>query len=339
VSPVVGQILLSSSNSFTTASSSSSPKRVFITGASGCIGHYLIEALLEGTPHELFLLVRDPGRLKLPLVGHPRVHILAGSLSDIGQFAELLSTIDVAVLAAAAWGNNQDVMDINVYRNLELIKRLDPQRCQQVIYFSTASILDRQNHPLPQAGEIGTDYIRSKYECHRQLPQLALYPKITTVFPTLVFGGDKDKPYSFISAGLNDVTRWLGLIRFFRADGGFHFAHAQDIAWVVRYLIDHPSPSGYREYVLGNPALSVDQAVETVCDYVGKPIWFRIPLSLWLANVIIRLFRIQMAPWDYFCMQYRHFVYSNAVNPATFGLPPYCATMADLLRVHGILPG
>lgn len=314
-------------------------KRIFITGASGCIGHYLVETLLEGTPHELFLLVRDPNKFKLPLANNPRVHIVQGSLSEIDQFAELLATMDSAVLAAAAWGGDQDVLDININRNLQLMRLLDPQRCQQVIYFSTASILDRQNHPLQEAGEIGTDYIRSKYECHRQLSDLALYGKITTVFPTLVFGGDKDKPYSFISAGLTDVTKWMGLIRFFSADGGFHFAHAQDIAWVVRYLLDHPSDQGYREYILGNPAMTADQAVEEACAYVGKPILFRIPLSAWLADVIIRVFRIQMAPWDYFCIQYRHFVYANAVNPATFGMQPYCPTLADLLRVHGIVPG
>ncbi|MBD0334925.1 MAG: NAD(P)-dependent oxidoreductase [Cyanobacteria bacterium Co-bin13] len=314
-------------------------KRIFITGASGCIGHYIVEALLEGTPHELFLLVRDPGRLKLPLQGNPRVHILQGDLGHIDRFAEVLATVDVAVLAAACWGGSeQTVFDINLNRNVDLINLLDPQRCEQVIYFSTASILDRQNQPLPEAGEIGTDYIRSKYECHRHLPELALYPKITTVFPTLVFGGDKDKPYSFISAGLADVTKWLGLIRFLKADGGFHFAHAQDIAWVIRYLVDHPSQGGYREYVLGNPALTVNQAVQEASAYVGKPVVFRIPLSLWLADVIIRVFRIQMAPWDYFCVRYRHFVYANAVNPATFGLQPYCPTLADLLRVHGVMP-
>lgn len=310
-----------------------------MTGASGCIGHYIVEALLEGTPHELFLLVRDPKKLKLPLQGNPRVHLLQGDLTEIERFADLIPTMDGAVLAAAAWGGNQDVLDININRNLQLMALLNPQRCEQVIYFSTASILDQQNQPLKEAGEIGTDYIRSKYECHRRLPELSIYPKITTVFPTLVFGGDKDKPYSFISADLPSVAKWMGLARFLSADGGFHFAHAQDIAWVIRYLIDHPSQSGYREFVLGNPAMTADQLIEEACAYLGKPIFFRIPLSFWLADVIIHLFRIEMAPWDYFCIKYRHFVYANAVNPESFGLPSYCPTLADLLRVHGIMPG
>ncbi len=323
---------------------SSSPEtgrpRIFITGASGCIGHYILELLVQTNRYELFLLLRHPEKLRLPVQDNPQVHILLGGLGDSDQYADLLATMDMAILTAAAWGGEPDyVHKTNVDDNLHLLSRLDPQRCQQVIYFSTASILNQQSQPLPEAGQLGTEYIRSKYNCHQRLPELAIYDKITTVFPTLVFGGDKDKPYSFISAGLQDVTKWIGLIRFFKADAGFHFAHAQDIATVVNYLLEHPSQVGYREFVLGNPPLSADQAVQQTCDYLGKRIWFQIPLYFWLADVLITLFRVQMAPWDYFCLQYRHFVYKETVNPATFAMEPYCSTMADLFRVHGITEG
>lgn len=319
---------------------STNPKalRVFMTGASGCIGHYILELLLESDRYELFLLLRHPEKLRLPVQNNARVHILRGGLEDIDPFIGLLPTIDIAILTAAAWGGEPGYVDaINIDGNLKLMAHLEPQRCQQVIYFSTASILNQQSDPLPEAGSIGTEYIRSKYECHHRLQELAVYDKITTVFPTLVFGGDKEKPYSFISAGLKDVTRWVGLVRFFRADAGFHFAHAQDIATVVNYLVEHPA-TGYREFVLGNPPLTVNQAVEQICDYFGQRIWFRIPLSMWLTDVLIRVFRVQMAPWDYFCLRYRHFVYTGVVSPASFAMEPYCSTLADLLRVHGI-PG
>ncbi|TVQ05920.1 MAG: NAD(P)-dependent oxidoreductase [Leptolyngbya sp. DLM2.Bin27] len=308
-----------------------------MTGASGCIGHYILELLLESDRYELFLLLRQPEKLRLPVQANPRVHILHGGLENIAPFKALLTTIDIAIFTAAAWGGDPGYVEaINVEANLELMAALDPARCQQVIYFSTASILNQRCQPLPEAGTLGTDYIRTKYDCHQRLPELPIYNHITTVFPTLVFGGDKDKPYSFISAGLKDVTRWVGLARFFQADAGFHFVHAQDIATVVNYLVGHPSGEGYREYVLGNPPLSVNQAIAQICDHFGQRIWFRIPLSMWLADVLIKLFRVQMAPWDYFCLRYRHFIYEGAVNPASVGLIPYCTTLADLLRVHGI---
>lgn len=313
-----------------------SQKRILVTGASGCIGHYLTEALIKETDHELYLLVRNPSKLQVDTKARSGINVLQADMQNIRQFADLLSTIDTAVLTATAWGGDQ-TFDINVVKTIELLELLDPERCQQVIYFSTASVLDRYNQPLKEAGEIGTDYIRSKYDCLHKISKLAIAPKITTVFPTLVLGGDAKKPYSHLTSGIPEVTKYINLIRFLEADGSFHFIHGRDIATVVRYLIDHPAENDQpRRLVLGQAQLTATQAVEEVCAYLGKKIYFRIPVSLALANLIIVLFRIQMAAWDRFCMNYRHFTYENFINPGSFNLPNYCATMSDVLKISGV---
>ena len=316
-----------------------------MTGASGCIGHYIAEALIQETEHELYLLVRNPDKLGFDYESRPGVTILQADLRQIERFAALLKTMDVAILAATAWGGQQEAFDINVVKTIRLMDLLDPSVCQQVLYFSTASVLDRNNKLLKEAGQLGTDYIRSKYNCLVQLSKLAIAPKITTLFPTLVLGGDANKPYSHISAGIRDVVKWVNVIRWFKADASFHFIHARDIAQVVRYLVEHPPNPNWIEQpdavptnrlVLGNPRVSVNQEVEEVCAYLGKRIYFRLPLSLWLADILIVLFRIQMAAWDRFCLNYRHFTYQNPVNPETFGLSTYCPTISDVLRISGI---
>ncbi|MBW4635008.1 MAG: NAD(P)-dependent oxidoreductase [Iphinoe sp. HA4291-MV1] len=321
-----------------------SQKRILVTGASGCIGHYISEALIQETEHELYLLVRNPKKLQVDTQARSGVTVLQGDMQEIGQFADLLKTIDTAVLTATAWGG-QGTFDINVHKTHELLNLLDIDRCEQVIYFSTASVLDRNNQPLKEAEELGTDYIRSKYECLQQISRLAIAPsgalsiapKMTTVFPTLVLGGDSNKPYSHITSGIPEVTKYVDLIRFLKVDGSFHFIHGRDIATVVRHLIDNPPKEDEtRSFVLGQEKLTVDQAIKEVCAYLGKKIYFRIPLSLSLANLIIVLFRIQMAAWDRFSMNYRHFTYQNVVNPASFGLPNYCATMSDVLKISGV---
>ena len=216
---------------------------------------------------------------------------------------------------------------------------LDAERCQQVIYFSTASILDRDNTPLKEAGEIGTDYVRTKYICHEKLGELAIAPKITTVFPTLVFGGSDTKPYSHISGGLPEVAKYIGIIRFISADGSLHFIHAQDIADVVRHLIDNPpGPHDSRELVIGNPSKTADQVVSEISQYLGKRQYFKIPLSFGLANAIIKIFNIRMADWDRFCMDYRHFTYENPVTPSSFGLKDNYPTLSDVVESAGIKP-
>lgn len=317
-----------------------SPKRIFLTGASGCVGHYLAEALIQETEHELYLLVRNPARLKINYQSRPGVHLLHGSMQEIERFSPLLRTINCAILTATAWGGSQEVYDVNVVKTIRLMNLLNLDVCEQVIYFSTESILNRQNHLLKEAGEIGTDYIRTKYLCYRQLSKLAITPKITTLFPTLVLGGDEQKPYSHVSSGIAEVARWIDLIRFLKPDGSFHFIHGRDIAQVVRHLVDHPpAPDQPRQMVLGNAPLTAEQAITEACDYMGKKIYFQMPLSPWLADLIIFLFRIQMAPWDRFLLRYRHFTHQNPVNPATFGLTPYCPTFTDALKISGVPPG
>lgn len=321
------------------------PKRILLTGASGCIGHYIAEALIQETDHDLYFLVRNPDKLQFDWEARSGVTILQADLREIEHLGDLLKTMDAAILTATTWGGAQEVFDINVVKTIRLMELLDPYICEQVIYFSTASVLDRNNQLLKEAGQLGTEYIRSKYDCLKRLSKLAIAPKITTLFPTLVLGGDTNKPYSHLSSGIADVVNWVDLIRWFKADGSFHFIHARDIAQVVRYLIDNPPMPGLTDetgensterLVLGNPRVTVNQAVEDVCAYLDKKVYFRIPLSMGLANLLIVLFRIQMAAWDRFCLNYRHFTYQNPVNPETFGLPAYCATFTDVLKISGI---
>jgi len=312
-------------------------KRIFVTGASGCIGHYVVESLIQETNHELYLLLRNPEKLKVDYKARPGITVLQADIREIERFGSLLKTMDVAVFIATSWGGAEEVYETNVVKTIEMMKLLDPEKCEQIIYFSTASILNRNNQPLKEAGEIGTDYIRSKYMCFQQISELAIAPRITTLFPTLLIGGDAHKPQSHISSGIPQVERFLWLLRFFHVDASFHFIHGKDIAQIVRHLIDHPPGQGEsRQLVLGNQPLTVNQAIEESCAYLNKRIYFQIPLTVRVANLLIKLFRIQMAPWDRFSMSYRHFTHRYVVNPETFGLPTYCATFADVLKISGV---
>ena len=313
--------------------------RIFITGASGCIGHYLVETLIENTNHELFLMMRNPAKLQVPVDQRDGIHVLQGDMREVAQFADLLKTMDTAILVATSWGDPQESYEINVEKTLEIMSLLDVDRCQQIIYFSTASILDRDNTPLKEAGEIGTDYVRTKYICHEKMQELAIAPKITTVFPTLVFGGSENKPYSHISGGLPEVAKYIGLIRFLSADGSLHYIHAKDIAEVVRHLVDNPpGPEASREIVIGNPATTANEIVEDISNYLGKKRYFSIPLSFALADVVIKVFNIRMAEWDRFCMAYRHFTYQDPVTPSSFGLTDNYPTIQDVFRSAGVTP-
>ncbi len=308
-------------------------KRIFITGASGCIGHYLTEALIQETDHELFLLVRNPEKLRVDLEARPGISIVQADMRQIDKYGDLLKTMDMAILVATAWGGAQEVFDVNVLKTLRLLELLDPEVCEQVIYFSTASILDRNNELLKESGQMGTEYIRSKFDCLRRFTRLPIASRITTLYPTLVFGGDEQKPYSHVAAGMPEILKHINLIRFFKAEGSFHFIHARDIAKVVVHLVDNPpEPAG--PFVLGNPAVTVNRAIEEICATLNKNIIFRIPLTGFLVDLFIKIFRVQMSSWDRFCLTYRHFTYKDPVSPATFGMTTEYATLQDLVKTY-----
>lgn len=308
--------------------------RIFVTGVSGCIGHYIAESLITETNHELYFLVRNPDKLQFDYNYRSGINILKGNLENILDYKDILSTINVAILTATCWGGEKESYAVNVEANINLINALSAEHCQQIIYFSTASILDRNNELLPEAGKIGTDYIRTKYQCFVKLADLELYDRIITLYPTLVFGGASNKPYSHLSGGLKDILKWMGLIRWFNADGSFHFIHGKDIATVVTYLVENGhrlDPIYNKKLVLGNQPLTASQAIKIICQKINKRVYFQIPLPIWLANVFIKVFRIQMADWDYFCLNYRHFTYSYPVNPNTFSRGSYAPTLESLL--------
>jgi nucleoside-diphosphate-sugar epimerase len=319
--------------------------RILVTGASGCVGHYVSETLIQNTDHELFLFVRNPAKLTVDITARPGIHVIKADMMAIEQQAELLKTINVAVLTAAGWGG-QEAFDINFTKTHALFDLLDPQVCEQVIYFSTESVLDQKNQLLPEAGKIGTDYIMSKHQCltkitnEQNAPDAAnqIASKITTVFPTLVLGGDGTKPYSFLSADLPNVTKYAGILQFFTADLSFHFIHAKDIAEVVRHLIAHPEIANQfdRRLVLGNKVVSGDEGITEICAYFGKKSPIRINLSTTIANLFIKVFKIQVAEWDRFCLDNRHFSHTNPVSPATFGLSTYAPTITDIFRTRGL---
>jgi len=327
-------------------------KKIFVTGASGCIGHYIVESLLKQTDHYLYLLVRDPDKLQFNWENNPRIKVLLGNLENIAEHSDLLlKEINIAILAATSWGGSAEAYDVNVVKSLALLEMLNPNICEQIFYFSTASILDQDNELLEPAIQFGTDYIRTKYQCFSQLSRLEISDRIIALFPTLVLGGDRTKPFSHLSAGFPEIIKWLGLIRWFTTEGSFHFIHAQDIAKTITYIINNPQTelstedpdldqeennSAITKVVLGNQAITVDQTIDQFCTYRQTKKYFSIPLYNWLINLFIKIFKIQMDSWSYFSLNYRHFTYQNVVSPATFGLNNYVSTIHEVLKTTGL---
>lgn len=301
-------------------------ERVFVTGISGCVGHYLFDELAADPRYHLYLLVRDASRLRFDY-RRPNVTLVAGDFLDIERHAPLLAEMDHMIHVAAAWGEPVSY-EVNYRLAHRMFALADPARIKRIVNFSTASILDSENRPLAAADAHGTDYIRSKYLCRVHLDEHPLRERILTVYPTLIFGGSDRHPTSHLSSGLEDVPRWLGLARHLSLDGTLHFIHARDIARIVTHALAHEVPDDH--LVLGNPAMSVDELIEALCRAFGRKRGLRLDLTPAL-GLLSRLFERQMNSWDRFSAGYRHFRY-RTVNAATFGLPEDLTTLEAIVQ-------
>lgn len=299
-------------------------KKIFITGISGCVGHYVFDVLKNNPNYQLFLLVRDEKRLRFDPQQFSNVTIIKGDLERIDRHAYILKQVDYLIHLAAQWGGREGNYDYT----LNLLKLLDPDKCEKVIYFSTASILDQNNQAIPEAEKYGTHYIYSKYKLHQQLPKLKIYPKVITLFPTWVLGGDKNHPYSHASQGIVEIKKWLWLLRFLTVDASFHFIHAADIAKIVGYLLENETKE--KEFVLGNDNITASNFIRQTCVFFKTKVYFQISIPLWLIKALAKVSGNKLHPWDLFCFEKKYFQHKT-VNAASFGLESNVETVKQVV--------
>ena len=326
---------------------SARPQRILITGASGCVGQHIAQQLLRDSNAELLLLLRDPDKLTAVPADHPRITLLVGDLRQLEPHAATIATATRVVHTATAWGDPERAMAVNVVAVKQLLELLNPERLEQLLYFSTASVLDRQLQLLPEALSEGTEYIQTKALCLQQLEDHPLAERIVAIFPTLVFGGRVDGggpfPTSYLTAGLMEACRWLWLAKWLRVDASFHFIHAVDIARVCVHLLGQPQGPNpevgqrrVRRLVLGQPVVSVNHTVRQLVRWRGG--WMPplgVAITPWLVEALIGLLRLEVTPWDRFSIQQRHFVHAPVSPPERFGLISEAATLDAVFAAAG----
>jgi nucleoside-diphosphate-sugar epimerase len=324
------------------------PARILITGASGCVGQHIAEQLLRETNAQLLLWLRDPAKLTAVPADHPRITLLVGDLRDPEPHRAQIASATRIIHTATAWGDPERAQQVNVVAVKQMLAAVDPAVLEQVVYFSTASILNRDLQLLPEAMAYGTEYIQTKAQCLQQLEQHPLAERIVAVFPTLVFGGRVDRrgpfPTSYLTEGLKEGARWLWLAKWLRADASFHYIHAADIARVCVHLATtahqpnpEPGQGAVRRLVLGQPAVTVNDTVKRLCRW--RRSWLPplgVDLQGWLIEGLIKLLRIEVNAWDRFSIRQRHFLHEPISPPERFGLVSHAPTLEAVFEDAGL---
>jgi len=320
---------------------------ILITGASGCVGQYIANWLIENSNSELFLWVRDPKKITSINLENPRIKVLVGDLRQSNKFKKEISEVNRVIHTATAWGDPKRAKEVNIDAVKNLLNLLNPSNIKQIIYFSTASVLDKNLNLLPEAFTHGTEYIQTKAQCLKELETHQLSTKIIAVFPTLVFGGRIDGksnfPTSYLTQGLKDAFKWIWLARWIKVVSRFHFIHAADIAFICGHLVtsnvesEQSIPkSKIKKFVLGQPYISIDVAIQTLLEWKGMRKVPQIPLWIWLVELLTILLPIQITNWDRFSLRQKHFIHEPVTSPESFGGISYAKTLSQVLHNSGL---
>lgn len=185
--------------------------KVFITGASGNIGKYLVERLLV-SGFEVIVLTRNPF-----LSYSRKVEVVVADILEIDKYKKQMCSCKY-VFHLAAYQNVYDkkydeFKRVNVKGTKIIVEALIDSKVEKMFYVSTTMLLDKI--------DINNNYVKSKFEALKivkasKIPWIVLYPsivvdlktknknKIVNILTDGIPGGlmmrlcNKDKKYYFI---------------------------------------------------------------------------------------------------------------------------------------------
>ncbi len=290
-------------------------------------------------------MVRDKKKLPLSIQKNKRIKLLICDIRECNRFSKEISQINFLIHTATAWGDPKRAYEVNIKAFEELLGMLEKNKLEKIIYFSTASILNKQCELMRESLTYGTEYIQTKYKCFERLKESSFAEKTFAVFPTLVFGGTLNKkskyPVSYLTSGLKEINKWLWLARFLKLNSKFHFIHAKDIAQICGFLIKNHKKEyykGFKKFVLGQNFISIDDAINILLKRNGMSRYFAIPLTKKIMKILLRVLPIQTTPWDSFSIKKYDFNHLPITNPETLNLKSHAKSLQDVLRLAK-LPG
>lgn len=124
--------------------------RVFVTGGTGFIGHYVVKALLE-KGHEVVIATRHPNKVP-SMKSNPNVSFVEASLTDFDKLGEGLVGCDACIHIALGWGDTPGAMLMNDTRaTVALLEMAASAGCQKFIFTSSTAAMGRMRPVMREA--------------------------------------------------------------------------------------------------------------------------------------------------------------------------------------------
>lgn len=270
---------------------------ILLTGATGLLGHYLVEALRrEGFP--LRLLVRNPEKAK-PLQSS-NVDLIEGDILDQASLEEALKGIDTVIHAAGLVSFHQKdrerVMQVNADGTALLVDACLMAGVNRLVHISSVAAIgdttdgtEATEHTPWQATRRTSHYARSKrraeMEVYRGIAE-GMEAAILNPGVVLGYGGDWEKSSAKLYA-----TAARGL-RFY-LNGRAGVVNATDVAKAVTLLLKSEQfPSGERFILCAENLSTLDllgqiaSSADTPAPSIPVPGWLAFGAAWILENVL-----------------------------------------------------
>lgn len=251
--------------------------KVFLTGATGFIGHYTARELLQAG-HSVTCLVRSPQRLgELIQMG---VRPLQGDIRDAGCLSRGMQGADWVIHLAGVYAmwhpHPAEFEQVNVEGTRAVMQAALQSGAGRVIHMSTVAVFGKPagqpfTEESPRGPRLFSCYAASKAAGEQiawQLQREHGLP-LTVLYPGIVLGAGDDR-------ASGDYIR---LILFGRTPSTiFHhspatYVHVRDVAQAVRLAAESQTAVG-RGYLLGKETLTGSQYAALIANTAGV----RLPL-------------------------------------------------------------
>ena len=251
-----------------------STTRIFLTGATGFVGHHVAKALAaEGA--ELRLLVRKTSKLA-NLEGIPG-DVVVGDLADPDSLKPALTGCDAVVHVAAdyrLWVRDpQSMYRANVEGTRELL-RLAREACvPRVVYTSSVAtmhfrsdgIVINEDTPVSIADMVG-HYKRSKFLAELEAMKAAERgQQVIILNPTTPIGPNDSKPTPTGRIFVDFLNRKFPAY----VDTGLNLVDVAEVARAHVIALTKGAPG--RRYILGGENLSLKQILDKMSAITGIP--------------------------------------------------------------------
>lgn len=175
--------------------------KVFITGATGFVGSYVVaDALAAG--YEVKALVRPASANPLAsIAGHPRLSLVRADLRDRSTLGDALGDVDAVIhLAAAKSGDFSTQFAGTVLTTENLLTAMADSPVKRLVAVSTFSVYDYTGHragsaldessPIEQTAARRDEYARTKLIQERLYRDASSTFEVAILRPGMIYGRD-----------------------------------------------------------------------------------------------------------------------------------------------------